>query len=392
MRHANGVRESALIFDCHDEAYAHWRDAGIRGATLVHVDAHHDLEPGPPSEIAHIGNFVRLAIADGIVARLRWVLPQPMWDHPATRAVALHDLAALAAGVDASVAPLGETAGCAGPVLLDIDLDYLFTTAFDRDPSRAVLAAPWCDVDALAAALAARWPCRRVTTIATSLTGSFTPIGWKHLARPLAARLDGTPLDETWDRAARDFQEAERQQARGALVEARARFASAVAADPQYRHPFRTPGHLYLAQNRRAEAARAFDAALALDPDDGWARLGLAMIAMDEHPADALASLGDVDAGDRRVDAWRTRSRALAAIGDLAGAIAAARRVLALALDGAVPLSVWASNRDGRLVDPDHMRDHARLASLYRRAGDAAGAAAHQRIAEAAGVPLEEPV
>jgi hypothetical protein len=94
---------------------------------------------------------------------------------------------------------------------------------------------------------------------------------------------------------------------------------------------------------------------------------------------------------DGGIDAWRTLSRARAGAGDLAGAIAAGTHVLALALSGAVPLSVWAANRDRRLVDPDHFNDHARLAALYRRAGDAAAARAHQRIAEAGGVAVEDP-
>jgi hypothetical protein len=55
------------------------------------------------------------------------------------------------------------------------------------------------------------------------------------------------------------------------------------------------------------------------------------------------------------------------------------------ALAGAVPLSVWTSYRERRLIDPDH----ARLASLHLVARDIAASSSHQRIA-AAGMPLEE--
>src|SRR6476646_7167567 len=111
-----GVRMTA-VFDCHDESYIRWRDAGVRGATLVHVDAHHDLEPGPASGIVHVGNYVRVAIDEGIVTRLIWVLPQPMWDDAAVRAVAGRDLAELSRGIDAAVVPLAAASGCDGVTL-----------------------------------------------------------------------------------------------------------------------------------------------------------------------------------------------------------------------------------------------------------------------------------
>lgn len=388
---SGATTSAAVIFDCHDEAYHCWRDAGVRGATLVHVDAHHDLEPGPSSGLVHVGNYVRVAIAEGLVARLLWVVPQVMWDDAATRAIAERDLARLRCGVDASVAPLSAVPSSAESVLLDVDLDYLFTIAFDRDPAVAVCPDPWCSVEALAADLLSRWPSRQLTTIATSLTGGFTPIRWKHLARELAARLESKPPAPGWDDAARAFQHAETLYARGAVSEARAAFIRAVAADPEYRHPYRTAGHLYRAAGRAEPATRAFEAALDLDPEDGWARLGLSMLALDQgRAADALSWLGRIDAADRRIDAWRTLCRARAAVGDVDAAIAAGSRALSLALAGEVPLSVWTCNRDQRLVDPDHLEDHARLASLYRLAGDTAAALAHQRIAGAAGKPHEE--
>src|SRR5215471_6679487 len=86
----------------------------------------------------------------------------------------------------------------------------------------------------------------------------------------------------------------------------------------------------------------------------------------------------------------RARARILAARGHVDAAIAAYVRTLSLAVNGAVPLAVWMSNRDRRLVDPLHWQDHADLAALYARAGDTSSAAAHRRIAEAARVPLRE--
>ena len=373
------------IFDCHDEAFYVWRDMGVRGATLVHVDAHHDVDvtrdPGPPD----IANFVRAAVDAGLVERLFWILPDPMWADPTVHAIALRDAGEMRRFVPVWTGPLGALAVQPGPVLLDIDLDYLFTVAFDEQPSRGRLADPHTDADRFAAAIAARCPIRSATTIATSLTGGYAPLGWKHLAGEIAARLEGRPVDPGPRSAAADFRLAERLLEDGRLEDARAAFGRAVAADPAYRHPFRTNGHVYLAAGDAARAETAFRRGRALDPGDPWAALGLAMIALDAgRPADARRWLDEMPALDGSVDVWRTRGRALAALDDAPGAIAALRRALVLALDGAVPLSLWMSNRDRRLVDPSHWDDHALLGALYRRQWRIEEAVPHERIAAAA--------
>jgi tetratricopeptide (TPR) repeat protein len=376
-----------FVFDCHDESYFEWRDAGLRSCTLVHVDAHHDMEPASPSGAIDIGNYVRAAIRDGIVARMCWVVPDPMWDAADQRERLLGELRNAAPAVDVQITPLADLATVEAPVLLDIDLDFLFTARFDRDPALGVLHDPWLWPDALVDALATRCRRRAMTTIATSVTGAFTPLAWKSLAAELAARMDGLPIDRDVAQAAREFRQAERDMRAGRQDDARAAFRRAVAVDPGYRHPFRTLGHHRLGDGRVAEAAECFASALALDPDDHWAKLGLAVIALDAgRPRDADALLTDIPADLDSIDCLRARARTLAAIGNAEDAIAAYRRVLKAALVGAVPLSVWTSNRDRHLVDPGHWRDHAALAALCERAGDAASASAHRRIAAAAGV------
>jgi hypothetical protein len=35
--------DRVFLFENHDEAYAVWRDLGVRNRILVHIDAHHDM-------------------------------------------------------------------------------------------------------------------------------------------------------------------------------------------------------------------------------------------------------------------------------------------------------------------------------------------------------------
>jgi len=379
------------IFDCHDEAFFEWRDAGLRAATLVHVDAHHDMEPASPSGAIDIGNYVRAAIRDGMVARMFWIVPDPMWFNSGERTRLLDGAQKAAPAIDVQVLALDDLPPLDQPVILDIDLDYLFTAKFDLDPAIGVLRDPWVWPDALVDELADRCPNRVVTTIATSVTGAFTPLGWKALAGDLAARMDGTTVDMEAARAGRDLRQAERDMAVGRLDIARAAFRRAIATDPEYRHPFRTLGHHRLINGRAEDAEKCFQSALELDPDDHWAKLGLAMIALDAgRPDDASSHLAEVPHDLESIDVARARARILAAQGDIDAAIAGFVRTLSLAVNGAVPLAVWMSNRDRRLVDPLHWQDHADLAALYGRAGDASSASAHRRIAEAARVPLRE--
>jgi tetratricopeptide (TPR) repeat protein len=374
----------ARVFDLHDEAYYVWRDLGVRGAVLVHVDGHHDAEAAVPSGLIGIGNYVRAAFDDGMVAHVHWVVPDPLWDN-AERHALVQRVLEETAPLPICAAPLRELAGFASPVLLDVDVDYFFTIGYGRDPSGLRLPQPWAEPADLAAVLNIRCPLRIATTVATSITGCFTAVEWKHFGEATAALLDGRPCGGRIGEAAAAYRDAVRLQAAGERDAARAAFAHAVACDPEYRHPFRTPGHVYRHIGRPAEARANFESALELDPEDDWARLGLAMLAAaDGRPREALERLPGQPPDPGALDWWRTRGVALDALGDVAGAIEAYSRALTLATAGAVPLHMRTSNRDRRLVDPRHWDDHAALAALYARAGNATLARVHEVMARAA--------
>lgn len=425
------------IFDLHDTAYYVWRDAGIRAATLVHVDAHHDIERAREDGAIDIGNFIRAAIRDGIVAAVSWVVPEPMWHDPRTRRWLWRELAYARAdtpriagdtlltafdGVPVWVGTLDALPAAAGPVLLDVDIDFMLSAARHPKVSQWPLPVPWCWPEELAGRLRARHLQPACVTIATSVTGGFTPLRWQHLGRDLAMRLEGggeparlrafdaiaeaarareagrPPDREAADAACRraiaecpeepaaHFHHAELLQSRGEIAAARDAFDRARALDPSYRHPFRTRGAWFLRRERLREAGEAFGSALALDPDDPYAQIGLAMIALrsgDAREARRLAERGvaEVDSAD----GWRTLARAAARLGDRARALDAYARAMKLTLHGAVPFTgPWAANLERRLVDPWHWRDHAEVAALHVANGEIEAAIAHLRIAAAA--------
>ena len=356
----------------------------MRGAVLVHVDGHHDCEPAVPSGLVAIGNYVRAAFDEGIVSHVHWVVPPQIW-HDDRRRAQMYLVLAQAAPVPITAGPIAQLPRFTSAVLLDVDVDYFFTVGYGRDPVALRLADPASDPAELAATLNVCCPERLVTTIATSITGCFTPFEWKHLGARLAAALDGRDPDPGVAEVAAAYRAALTLQSTGAIEPARAAFARAVTLDPEYRHPFRTPGHVYRDLGRREEAQRCFAAALQLDPADAWATLGLAMLDVDAgRAADALARLPQSPPDPGALDWWRTRGRALAGVGDTRRAVDCYLRALSLAAGGAVPLDMRTTNRDRRLVDPRHWHDHAALARLYARLGEARPAGVHAAMAGAA--------
>lgn len=427
------------IFDLHDAAYYHWRDLGIRAASLVHVDAHHDTAVSPASWPIDIGNYVRAALRHGVVGQVWWIVPEPLWASPSSRRMLLRDVRSIADGattdsaneIAASVegAPFRVRPGSAmpspdGPLLLDIDVDYCLTAAVRRDGSTEPLAVPWCWPDTLADAVRPLHERAHATTIASSVTGGFTPLGWAHLARELDARLGGESSSE-FLRASALLREAAVRRAGGdstgaiaicrravdvcplepaghlwlseALLEAgkpedaREAFARARTLDPFYAHPFRTRGPWLLARKRYDEAESAYRAAMATDPYDSAALTGLATVLLKRRriaEAAALAAAA-VERAPDSVDAWRALSLARARERALPVAIAARQRALSLSLAGAPSVrGPWTTNPERRLVDPMHWGDHAALGDLHARRGDVDAAVAHYRIA-CAGAPDE---
>ncbi|HYT66965.1 MAG TPA: tetratricopeptide repeat protein [Vicinamibacterales bacterium] len=378
------------IFDLHDGAYYAWRDAGVRDATLVHVDAHHDATADPEWKTIDIGNFVRAAIRDRLVRAFCWVVPDPMWQDFDTRAVLVRERDDISeSSVDIWMGPLDALPRIGGDVLLDIDVDYLVTASYADGRSAEPLARPWCSAETLADRIRALSLVPVVTTIAMSVTGGFTPLRWAHLAHELGARLDGLAPPKC--DAAKHFAIATRLQAQGQLDAARAVYRRACELDPFYGHPFRTRGPYLLRRGRLNEAAQVYREALDLDHDDPHAQLGLAIIAARQERWAEARELAQraLAAIPESLDGWRIAGAAAAGLGDTPAAIRAFERALALGLHGAAPLGgPWSSNPDRRIVDPRHWDDHKMLSGLHEMMGSHDAAAAHRRMAAAGAAVL----
>ena len=140
-------------FDLHDRAYYVWRDAGVRDATLVHIDAHHDAAVEPAWKAIDIGNFVRAGMRHGLVQRMLWVVPDPMWEH-GTRDILELELDDITQPDDRIwMGPLRRLPPHDGPLLQDIDLDYLVTVAYDDGRTAEPRDCPWIAPEALARAI-----------------------------------------------------------------------------------------------------------------------------------------------------------------------------------------------------------------------------------------------
>lgn len=406
---------SVVVYDRHDAALYLWRDAGVREATLLHIDAHPDAHTGT-ADFVEIGNFIWHAMREGLVARAYWAVPDPSWASPPVR----RDLAEVAlelsggapptsgdrrietsvSGRPFTIGPLDAFSAREQQVLLDVDVDYLLIRDVRevRPPVRDPW--PWLWPRDLVGRLDAVGVKAKLTTIATSVTGGFTPVRWKHLGVELRARLvEEAPAIHAFDvlehgiRRLRDGDSAEAERAfpeaasicptlaapwywlaqvlfdRGAMHDAREAYARALSIDPEYRAPFSEGRALQYRARDHAAAQRAFERTLALDPDDVYAWLGLGELAIaarawtraTEHLERAVRLEPTL------VDAHRALARALEGCGRRAEAIRMYDRSLHFALTGGRLIAGPVTTRSFGVHDPAHANVHARIAWLQTR-------------------------
>ena len=427
------------VFEHHDEAYHVWRAAGVRDATVVHVDAHHDLAWLDDPEHLHIGNYLCQAIKDGIAREVYWVVPDGALRAPRARAEIRRQLRQLRRAYPpprASIRRAGAVgdvmlSGCRvvvceidalpamrGAVLLDVDVDFLLTPGSrlrDGTPAHE----PWLWPADCVARLRRAGVAPALVTIAYSVEGGYTPLRWKYLGDELAVRLSGGET-RAFDglRAAHDlasapggmaaavracedaaallpnpapaeFALAQMLAGDGRIGAARIAHRAARVHDPSYATAFNCAGPAALARGRVDEAERAFTDQLTLDDQDAHAALGLGYVALrrrrwvdaEVHARAAMA--GGLDGPE----AHRVLGRALQSQGRTAEAVTALQRSLRVALDGGAPRCAIASRRVSRLPvwDLEHGRAYAMLAALEARLGHVRDASAALRFAIVSG-------
>lgn len=449
--HSSGARSAPgldspapiVVMENHDEAYGVWRAAGFQDKVLVHIDAHDDLSWAPEPGALNIGNFISLALKEGIIRAVFWVVPDQTWESSKTRKPLLRRLKRLAAEFPGPTPPLTVeaaqisltllkkpvgvcTLGHLPPfpekVLLDIDTDFFtIPRACSRSDQHRTL--PWCWPGELVANLKARGVQADLVTIAYSVEGGYTPVKWKYLADELSLLLDpsrngdpamrGLELIRSGALAARqgDLNSAEQlyRQAQELLPnaaappyhlaqlyrqreraeQARQCYRLALALDPSYRTPYNSGGLWYYYDRRLREAEAEHRRTLVLDPEDAYAHLGLGKIAARRRRWQEAESWlrKSLELNNQLVDAYRTLGKVLSKQGRRREAIAAYERSLQLTLAGHKPLKApILSNLEAHpLLDPDHFRVHTLLARLYEQEGETDTAMVGYRMGIASG-------
>jgi tetratricopeptide (TPR) repeat protein len=429
------------LMENHDGSYGLWRDAAFKNRILVHIDAHHDMWWFDDNHTLTIANFVCLALRERIVREVYWVVPDGSWEHPAgLKAIGNHLKKILRTypgtpadtqweprrvrtsvlGCPLVICSLDTLPSFSEDVLLDIDTDYLAIPRVSYRTEDVLDPVPWRSPEQLTEILRSAALRTDFVTIAYSVEGGYTPLGWKYLGDELALRLrdpNQKDMADTYARmrqgivamlrgdaaqaensfrgvgdklgAAPYFHLANLMAESGRPEEARRYHERALAMDPSYRTAYASAGiPLYRAKNDDASQV-AFRRALLLDPADAYAHLGLGWIAArhkrwaeaEKEFRAALALQPDL------LDAHRGLGRALDKQGRFQEAIEPYQQFLKLALRGHRPLNeVIATDPSAALLlDSDHGRVHALLARIYERQGDLKRAISSYRIAIAGG-------
>ncbi|MCE1245138.1 MAG: tetratricopeptide repeat protein [Firmicutes bacterium] len=207
------------LFEDHCESYVHWREAGLKGLQVVHVDAHLDVaEDGMDNELLeavkacgtaaeldkyrrnddilwggfHPGNYLYPAIMDGTVSKLIWVIPDWLpcgrslydWGREEVQlwfdmklsdygSFEMHEnrLCGTLFGINFEICFLKDLKVDGGNIAWDIDTDYLID---EKD-------IPFIEPSELIEIMKEKAPNPVITTIAFSVNGGYLPPSKKYL-------------------------------------------------------------------------------------------------------------------------------------------------------------------------------------------------------------------
>lgn len=313
------------LVEDHDEVLKIWRRAKIAGLDLVHLDAHIDFgffEAQPLEEIlgqarsvndlkqrlersisfrnyekdlsrqTHIGNFVYPAMKEGIVRHFTWVVPGGIKDFQKNCQTIKKLLKSTFRQTDKSVFSEGRgclTTSCLGrsvrvccletlsvlkgPVLLDIDTDFLVMRSLcEDDPTKNIGGRkPWILPGDVVKALKEKVVSAALVTISYSVNGGWTPMKYKYLGDDLAYQFSPKKFERFFSRRLRaagyfsHYIQNHRKQD----------YERAVRLHPDYRAADNNYGPLYMMKGRYARAQKEFKKILNVDPRNPASLLGM---------------------------------------------------------------------------------------------------------------------
>jgi tetratricopeptide (TPR) repeat protein len=426
----------------HDEALPIWRNSDSAERVLVHVDAHHDMWWVPPGQDVTIANFISLALRDGLLREIHWVVPDRSWESADNRRQILHHLSRIQEDFPGrseriqirsdriSTTLLGKPLHICSvdglpkfreEVLLDLDVDYLIfpRVKYGSDDPRPTL--PWIWPEDLLSRLDSRGVQSDLVTIAYSVYGGFTPLRWKYLGDELEARVSGIDpeflrgmvlmRDGAGAAARGEFSAAEQKYSEaaeclpslaaprwhlaylnldaGRVNDCQRMYQRAVELDPSYCTPFNSDALCHFWERRWEAAEREYRRTLELNPSDAFAHLGLGWIALRRSKRSAAESefRQAIEIQPDLLDAHRAMGKVLQKFGRRREAIAAYEKSLKFALAGQESLYECpgiAAERP-QLNDRRHFEVYLRLGELYLALGEHDRAAQFVRMAAAGG-------
>lgn len=235
----------------HHEVLPLWQSYGLQNQTLIHLDTHQDFrwiaEKNPKDllnagslhemqdlassqtawsasgpDATDLGNYLYHVLRLGMVRQWYWIVPDPIWDSPRFRKAAWKDLMTLyrirtgpmsrpvqndnyfqtqMMGVDTVVTALRHLPVPEGPVLLNLDVDYLTTQGFDppKPPRTNRCTLPWIWPDELLTRLREKKVSSSTAAVSFSVRGGFTPIQFKFLGQALYDLLRGQDPSEDYE-------------------------------------------------------------------------------------------------------------------------------------------------------------------------------------------------
>lgn len=361
-----------VMMENHDDAYHAWKKAGFRDRIVIHVDAHIDFgwfpEKDPeellelqslkeleeqlarPSlwnfsgrsqgELIQIGNYLNPALREGIVGGFYWVVPDGFLRTPGQRKLldkmldtlqktcpralekitwADRSVRAECYGKPMVVCTLSDLPEFEESILLDIDTDFqVISSIFPSYPYADLpKTTPWIWPQELVTRLRERRLRTDFVTIAYSVEGGFTPLGYKYLGDELATLLrnpslamdhrqimalkrqaalyqeekklpeaiqacEGVLAANSED-AAIYYQLAQLYYQQGRVDQAREHYQQAIALDPGYRTAYNTFGPVYFSLGRFAQSEAEYRKALTFDSEDVDALCGLADLCLQQR-------------------------------------------------------------------------------------------------------------
>ena len=330
-----------FLFEDHHQTLKLWREEGVKNLDLVHIDAHIDFDfyAAKPIEKAvvqaqdiqslkeelekslvfmryeknfdrqaNIGNYIYPAICEGIIKNFYWVVPGGLKEfresHKFIRNLLkkfsrrdLHRLGnkgrairqEFQDGIVSSrllgrkfvICTLDKLPILKSNILLDIDTDFLVVDSLKNTGSTFLIGKrkPWILPNKLVEIIRRKAKSPEIITIAYSVNGGYTPIGYKHLGDEIAYIYSPNKFKDRYRRIRKAAQYFNLFNATGREEH----YQKAVALNPAYRVADNNYGPLYLAARKFSRASREFSKILKVDRHNPACLMGLGNIALERN-------------------------------------------------------------------------------------------------------------